>query len=184
MSRRCRQLVDVNTLRGCDSPNAVAVQFDGMYNNPLYSGVGEKPSGNTNGVLGRWKRHIKIANHKASHQEQNLFKTWPLTWKELCWPLLQSWGLRGKPSHAAHYRWRVQLGQGGYGRPTLWEQPRGQGSNHWSRQLGRSGCRFPLSGRASERKPTHYLDTRYLSESVRKSIKRDEKPLKVMPTAT
>ena len=53
MSRRCRQLVDVNTLRGCDYPNAVAVQFDGMYNNLLYSGVGEKPFGNTNGVLGR-----------------------------------------------------------------------------------------------------------------------------------
>ena len=43
MSRRCRQLVDVNTLRGCDSPNAVAVQCDGMYNNPLYSGVVETP---------------------------------------------------------------------------------------------------------------------------------------------
>ena len=43
MSRRCRQLVDVNTLRGCDSPNAVAVQCDGMYNKPLYSGVGETP---------------------------------------------------------------------------------------------------------------------------------------------
>ena len=32
-------------------------------------------------------------------------------------------------------------------------------------------------------KPTHYLDTRHLSESVPKSIKRDENLLKVMSTA-
>ena len=43
MSRRCRQLVDVNTLRGCESPNAVAIQCDGIFYNPLYSGVGETP---------------------------------------------------------------------------------------------------------------------------------------------
>ena len=45
MSHKCRQLVDVNTLRGSDSPHAIPVQSDGMYNiyNPLYSGVGETP---------------------------------------------------------------------------------------------------------------------------------------------
>ena len=31
---RCRQLGDVNTLSGCESPNAVAVQCDGMCYNP------------------------------------------------------------------------------------------------------------------------------------------------------
>ena len=40
---RCHQLVDVNTLWGSDSPHATPVQSDGMYNNPLYSGVGETP---------------------------------------------------------------------------------------------------------------------------------------------
>ena len=40
---RCCQLGDVNTRRGCESPNAVAVQCEGMYNNPLNSGVGETP---------------------------------------------------------------------------------------------------------------------------------------------
>ena len=46
MSHRCRQLVDVNTLKGSDSPNVIPVQSDGIYNNPLYplySGVGETP---------------------------------------------------------------------------------------------------------------------------------------------
>lgn len=43
MSRRCRQLVDVNTIRGHESPQSIDVQCDGMYNNPLYSGVGETP---------------------------------------------------------------------------------------------------------------------------------------------
>ena len=43
MSHRCRQLVDVNTLRGSDSPHAIPVQSNGMYNKPLYSGVGETP---------------------------------------------------------------------------------------------------------------------------------------------
>ena len=35
--------MDVNTLRGSDSLRAIPVQSDGMYNNPLYSGVGETP---------------------------------------------------------------------------------------------------------------------------------------------
>ena len=43
MSHRCRQLLDVNTLRGRDSPHAILVQSDDMYNYPLHSGVGETP---------------------------------------------------------------------------------------------------------------------------------------------
>ena len=43
MRHSCHQLVDVSTLRGSDSPHAIPVQRDGMYNNPLYSGVGETP---------------------------------------------------------------------------------------------------------------------------------------------
>ena len=43
MSHRCHQLVDVNTLRERDSPHAIPVQSHGMYNNPLYLGVGETP---------------------------------------------------------------------------------------------------------------------------------------------
>ena len=43
MSHRCHQLVDVNTLRESDSPHDIPVQSDSMYNNPLYSGVGQTP---------------------------------------------------------------------------------------------------------------------------------------------
>ena len=43
MSRRCRQLVDIIRLRGSKSPHSIPVQCDGMYNNPLYSGIGETP---------------------------------------------------------------------------------------------------------------------------------------------
>ena len=43
MSHRCHQLVDVNTLKENDSPQAIPVQSNGMYNNPRYSGVGETP---------------------------------------------------------------------------------------------------------------------------------------------
>ena len=41
MIHRCRQLVDVNTLKGSDTPHAIPVQTNGMYNNPLYSGIGD-----------------------------------------------------------------------------------------------------------------------------------------------
>ena len=53
MRHRCHQLVDVNTLRGSDSPHAIPVQSDGMYNNPLYSGGGRDtlPAGDTDCVL-------------------------------------------------------------------------------------------------------------------------------------
>ena len=47
MSRRCRQLVDTNRLRGSKSPHAIPVECDGIYNNPLYSGIGETPFHNT-----------------------------------------------------------------------------------------------------------------------------------------
>ena len=43
MSHRCRQLLDINRLHGSKSPHAIPVQCDGMYNNPLYSGIGETP---------------------------------------------------------------------------------------------------------------------------------------------
>ena len=41
MSRRCCQLVDINRLRGSKSPHAIPAQCVGMYNNPLYSGIGK-----------------------------------------------------------------------------------------------------------------------------------------------
>ena len=59
MSQRCRQLVDVNTLRGSDSPHAIPVQSDGMYNNPRYSEGGRDTlqAGDTDCVLIRRKCH-------------------------------------------------------------------------------------------------------------------------------
>ena len=64
---------------------------------------------------------------------------------------------------------------------TLWKQSGGQGSNHWSRQLGPSGYRFPQSGRASEKKAYPLLG--HFPVSVWKSIKRVERLLMVMLTA-
>ena len=43
MSRRCCQLVDIIRLRRSKSPHAIPVQCVGMYNNPLYSGIGQTP---------------------------------------------------------------------------------------------------------------------------------------------
>ena len=41
MSHRCRQLLDINRLHGSKSPHTIPVQCFGMYNNPLYSGIGK-----------------------------------------------------------------------------------------------------------------------------------------------
>ncbi len=43
MKERRKRLVEINKLRGSDTPEAVSLQGDGMYNNPLYSGVGRTP---------------------------------------------------------------------------------------------------------------------------------------------
>ena len=44
MSRRCRQLVDINRLvRGSNYTHDIPVQCDYMYKNPLYSGIGKTP---------------------------------------------------------------------------------------------------------------------------------------------
>ncbi|CAG2205598.1 unnamed protein product [Mytilus edulis] len=43
MKRRRNDIVEINKLRGKKNPHAISVQMDGMYNNPLYSGVGRTP---------------------------------------------------------------------------------------------------------------------------------------------
>ena len=43
MRERRKRLVDINKLRGRKDPNAVSLQGDGAYNNPLYSGIGRTP---------------------------------------------------------------------------------------------------------------------------------------------
>ncbi|VDI21388.1 Hypothetical predicted protein [Mytilus galloprovincialis] len=43
MKRRRNDIVEINKLRGKENPHAISVQMDGMYNNPLYSGVGRTP---------------------------------------------------------------------------------------------------------------------------------------------
>lgn len=43
MKKRCKKLVDINKLRGAKSSKTIGIQCDGMYNNALYSGVGETP---------------------------------------------------------------------------------------------------------------------------------------------
>ena len=43
MSRRRQRLLQINKLRGLSNPENINVQSDGMYNNPLYSGVGKTP---------------------------------------------------------------------------------------------------------------------------------------------
>ena len=50
MSHRCHQLVDVNTLKENDCPQAIPVQSDGMYHNPP--------------VLGGWGRHPSSRQHR------------------------------------------------------------------------------------------------------------------------
>ena len=50
MSRWCCQMVDINRLRESKFPHGIPVQYDVIYNNPLYSGIGV-PVGNTNCVL-------------------------------------------------------------------------------------------------------------------------------------
>ena len=39
MSRRRQRFIQINKLRGLSNPENISVQSDGLYNNPIYSGV-------------------------------------------------------------------------------------------------------------------------------------------------
>lgn len=43
LRKRKNEIIEINRLRGKEDPNTISVQMDGMYNNPLYSGVGRTP---------------------------------------------------------------------------------------------------------------------------------------------
>ena len=43
MQKRRQNLIEINELRSASNPNVIGIQSDGMYNNPLYSGIGETP---------------------------------------------------------------------------------------------------------------------------------------------
>lgn len=186
MSRRCRQLVDVNTIRGQESPQSIDVQCDGMYNNPLYSGVGETPFQPATQTV-----YSVAENVTAKHQIIKL-----ITKNKIC-------SKHGHLRDAASANHSCSPGECGANLPmqhTIGDE------FTWAREgMAELLCEDGIevkgvttdpdssAGRAADSlfkdglykvKPVHYLDTRHLSESIRKSIKRDEKLLQVMPCRT
>lgn len=186
MSRRCRQLVDVNTVRGHESPQSIDVQCDGMYNNPLYSGVGETPFQPATQTV-----YSVAENVTKKHQIIKL-----VTKNKIC----------SKHSHLRDEESANHCCSPGECGANLPMQHTIGDEFTWAREgmaelLCEDGIEVQAvttdpdssAGRAAESlfkdglykvEPTHYLDTRHLSESVRKSIKRDEKLLKAMPCRT
>lgn len=43
MKNRRKNLKDINTMRGQTNPEAISIESDGAYNNPIYSGIGKTP---------------------------------------------------------------------------------------------------------------------------------------------
>uniref|UniRef100_K1Q240 Mutator-like transposase domain-containing protein n=1 Tax=Magallana gigas TaxID=29159 RepID=K1Q240_MAGGI len=186
MSRRCRQLADVNPIRGQVSPQSIDVQCDGMYNNPLYSGVGETPFQPATHTV-----YSVAENVTAKHQIIKL-----ITKNKIC-------SKHGHLRDAASANHSCSPGECGANLPmqhTIGDE------FTWAREgMAELLCEDGIevkgvttdpdssAGRAAESlfkdglnkvKPMHYLDTRHLSKSIGKSIKRDEKLLQVVPCRT
>ena len=146
----------------------------GMYNNPLYSGVGETPfqtatqtvysfteMSSINTKLLKWLLRTSDAPSIATYLIRAL------------WTTLQSWGVWVKSTNASHHWGQVQMGKGGDSWWTPSQRwPPGQWSHHWSRQLCWSSCIFLYKDSLLQNEPVHFIDTQNLSETFRKSIKK------------
>ena len=184
MSHRCRQLVDVNTLRGHESPHTISVQGDGMYNNPLYSGVGETPFQPATQTVYSFAENVTskhqiikiVTKNKLCSKHGHLLGEG--TVDHCCSPGGECGA--NLPMHHTigdEFTWAKEgmaelVSETGLEVQEVTTDP--------DSAAGRAANSLYQDG-VLKKQPVHYIDTRHLSESVRKSIKRDDKLAKVMP---
>ncbi|XP_062577982.1 uncharacterized protein LOC134239870, partial [Saccostrea cucullata] len=186
MSNRCRQLVDVNTLRGSDSPHAIPVQCDGMYNNPLYSGVGETPFQPATQTVYSFAENVTskhqivkmVTKNKICSKHGHLLEEG--TANHQCSPGVCGANLPMQHTIGDEFTWAREgmaelLCKDGLEVREVTTDP--------DSSAGRAADSLYRDG-LLQNKPVHYIDTRHLSENIRKSIKKDQKLLEVMPKRT
>ena len=180
MSKRCNNLVNINKLRGVQNPNTVSIQCDGMYNNALYSGVGETP--------------FQPATQTVFSIAENLTKNHDIvglvTKNKIC-PMRQH--LKDLPSHTCSGEIcgaNIPMTQN-IGDEFTWAKEGMEGlldnnlaikdvTSDPDSTICKAAESLHTEGKLKN-KPSHYLDTRHLAENVRKSLKKDEALQGIMP---
>ncbi|XP_061167729.1 uncharacterized protein LOC133176644, partial [Saccostrea echinata] len=183
MKKRCKKLVNINKLRGAPNPNNIGIQCDGMYNNSLYSGVGETPFQPATQTV------FSIAEDvTSSHEIISL-----VTKNKIC-PERQH--LKNNPSHVCteqtcganipmtknigdEFTWAKEgiedLLENDLNVKDITSDP--------DSTIFKAAESLYAEGKLSD-EPRHFVDTRHLAENVRKAIKKDESLQKIMPKNT
>ncbi|XP_056003425.1 uncharacterized protein LOC130049607 [Ostrea edulis] len=180
MKKRCKKLVDINKLRGAKSPKTIGIQCDGMYNNPLYSGVGETPFQPATQTV------FSIAeNVTSSHEIISL-----VTKNKIC-PKGQH--LKNNPSHVCTEQTcgaNIPMAKN-IGDEFTWAKEGMEDllkndlcvkdiTSDPDSTIYKAAESLHAEGKLQD-KPRHFLDTRHLAENVRKAIKKDQSVQKIMP---
>ena len=187
MQRRRQEIVDINRLRGKENPSEISLQTDGMYNNPLYSGVGRTPfqpatqtiySGAENETTKHNILAINIKNklcsvHSSLDVSEDSGKLHDKCTEECSAniPMVKSIG--------DEYTWAREL--------LLDLKKDGLEVKHIVTDPDSSAYKAAqdlYEDGDTTTEPENFIDTRHLSENMRKSVKRDKGLLQLMPEKT
>ncbi|XP_062621395.1 uncharacterized protein LOC134282986 [Saccostrea cucullata] len=183
MKERCKKLVNINKLRGAPNPNNIGIQCDGMYNNPLYSGVGETPFQPATQTVFSLAEDVT-----SSHEIISL-----VTKNKIC---PEGQHLKNNPSHVCTEQTcgaNIPMTQN-IGDEFTWAKEGIQDllkndlnvkdiTSDPDSTIFKAAESLYAEGKLSD-EPRHFVDTRHLAENVRKAIKKDESLQKIMPKST
>lgn len=187
MQKRRNEIVEINALRGKENPHAIKMQSDGVYNNPLYSGVGRtpfQPATQTiySGAENETEKHsilaINVKNKLCSkHSSLDVNKDSGRLHdqcNEMCSaniPMVKSIG--------DEYTWArellMDLKSDGIEVEHIVTDP-DSSAYKAAQDLYEQG--------ETQTEPEHFIDTRHLSDNSRKTVKRNKSILKLMPGTT
>lgn len=185
MQKRRQNLIEINELRSASNPNVIGIQSDGMYNNPLYSGVGETPFQPATQTVysiaeNVTKKHQIISlvtKNKLCSRNQHLQsenESDHVCSSEICGaniPMEQNigdelpWAKEGMTDLAKD---NIQVGQ-------VTTDP-DSSAYRATEHLYEQGI--------LENPAKHFIDMRHLSENMRKTIKKNQLLLRLMPKQT
>lgn len=180
MKRRRQRLKQINIMRGLKSPENIHVQSDGMYNNPLYSGVGKTPFQPATQMVysvaeNETKNHDIISlvtKNKLCSKHKHLDR------EQTCGPSCSA-NIPFDKSIGDEYSWAreafEELAHDGLHVSHLCTDPDSSAYRAAEDLACKNNNKFMVQ---------HYIDTRHLAENHRKSMKRDENLAKIVKGKT
>lgn len=187
MKKRRNEIVEINRLRGKENPQTISIQMDGCYNNRLYSGVGRTPfqpatqtvytaaenETNEHMIIGINDKNKLCSKHSSLilDPDSGLLHAQCTEECSANIPMVKSIG--------DEYTWAkevlTELLSENIEVDFLVTDP-DSSAYRAAQDLYEEG--------KSQTEPEHFLDTRHVSENIRKGIKKDNNLLKAMPAKT